>query len=123
MTHPLFHTRLLDAAARWAAEHPERRPVRGRRRGRRKPTVTSSAVPPPSATAIAAGVEQLASVLTVDEVADLLRVNRKTAYAAIKAGEIPGVRHVGNAIRVHRDTVLSWLSQGQVRVPRPRRKK
>lgn len=117
MTPPAFaHSRLLEDAARWAAERPEH-PPRPPRRERRKPKVA-----PPTAEEIAAAVE-LPSVLTVDELATLLRINRKTAYAAVKAGEIPGVRHVGNAIRVHRDTVLSWLAQGQVRVPRPRRKK
>lgn len=65
---------------------------------------------------------ELPQILTVDELATLLRVNRKTAYAAIRAGEIPGVRHIGSVIRAHRDTVLRWLSEGQARVPRPRRK-
>lgn len=67
-------------------------------------------------------VELLPPILTVDELAELLRVNRKTAYAAIKAGEIPGVRHIGGVIRAHRDTVLAWLAEGQARVSRPRRK-
>lgn len=60
--------------------------------------------------------------LTVDELAVLLRVNSKTAYSAIKAGEIPGVRRVGGVIRIHRDAVLAWLAQGQGRVSRSRRK-
>ncbi|MBK7583782.1 MAG: helix-turn-helix domain-containing protein [Myxococcales bacterium] len=64
----------------------------------------------------------LAPVLTVEELAGLLRVERKTAYSAINAGEIPGVRRIRGAIRVHRDTVLAWLAEGQARVPRPRRK-
>lgn len=67
-------------------------------------------------------VELLPPILTVDELAELLRVNRKTAYAAISAGEVPGVRRIGNTIRLHRDTVLAWLAEGQARVPRPRRK-
>lgn len=60
-------------------------------------------------------------VLTVDELAALLRVERKTAYAAIAKGDIPGVRRVGRTIRILRDAVLQWLAQGQVRVPRSRR--
>jgi excisionase family DNA binding protein len=56
-------------------------------------------------------------VLTVDELAELLRCNRKTVYAAIARGEIPGVRRLGGAIRIHRDTVLTWLGHGQVRAP------
>ena len=64
---------------------------------------------------------ELAAVLTVDEVASLLRVERKTVYAAIQRGEIPGVRRVGSLLRISRDAVLEWLSQGQGRVSRSRR--
>jgi excisionase family DNA binding protein len=37
----------------------------------------------------------LPSVLTVEEVADLMRIDRKTAYAAIADGDVPGVRRLG----------------------------
>lgn len=53
-------------------------------------------------------------VLTADEVADLLRVNRKTVYAAFKKGEIPGGRRIGGTIRFSRERVLQWLAEGQV---------
>jgi excisionase family DNA binding protein len=52
------------------------------------------------------------SVLTVDEVAGLLRVNRKTVYELIGRGEIPGARRLGRALRFSRDAVLDWLRQG-----------
>ena len=58
--------------------------------------------------------EQLPEVLTADQVAQLLHVNRKTVYAAFKAGEIPGGRRIRGAIRFHRDAVLQWLFEGQV---------
>jgi excisionase family DNA binding protein len=61
------------------------------------------------------------SVLTVDGLATLLRVERKTVYAAIARGEIPGVRRVGALLRVSRDRVLARLAQGQDRVSRSRR--
>ena len=61
------------------------------------------------------------SVMTVDELAALLRIERKTAYAAIANGEIPGVCRVGRSIRILRQAVLDWLAQGQVRVSRSRR--
>ena len=61
--------------------------------------------------------DALPAVLTVEELAHLLRVNRKTLYAAIAQGAIPGVVRVGNTIRVARDPVLLWL-QGQGRSPR-----
>jgi excisionase family DNA binding protein len=56
---------------------------------------------------------RIPEVLTADELALLLRVNRKTVYKSFKAGEIPGGRHVGGAIRFSRDRVLQWLADGQ----------
>ena len=55
----------------------------------------------------------LPPVLTVEEVADLMRIDRKTAYAAIAEGDVPGVRRVGRCIRVSRDVLLQWLAGGQ----------
>jgi excisionase family DNA binding protein len=52
------------------------------------------------------------AVLTADELAALLRVERKTVYAAIRRGEIPGVRRVGSCLRVSRDAVMRWLAEG-----------
>jgi excisionase family DNA binding protein len=60
----------------------------------------------------------LPPILTVDEVAELLRLDRKSIYAAIRRGEIPGVRRIGRTVRLHRATVLEWLAQGQGRAPR-----
>ncbi len=57
----------------------------------------------------------LPQVLTVEEVADLMRVDRKTAYAAIAAGGVPGVRRIGRCIRVSRDVLLRWLEQGEAK--------
>jgi len=62
----------------------------------------------------------LPPVLTVDEVAAFLRLNRKTVYEAIHRGEIPA-RRIGNALRIGRDQVIDWLRQG--RVPRTSRRK
>ena len=62
----------------------------------------------------------LPAVMTVDELAALLRVERKTVYSAIARGEIPGVRRIGRTLRASRDAVLAWLREG--RVSRSRRK-
>jgi excisionase family DNA binding protein len=62
----------------------------------------------------------LPAVLTVDELAVYLRVNRKTVYAAIAQGAIPGARRIGGTIRVDRDSVLKWLA-GEGRVSSSRR--
>jgi excisionase family DNA binding protein len=59
-------------------------------------------------------------VLTVDEVAALLRVDRKTVYEMVKRGELPGVRRVGRTIRVHEPSLVAWLANGQDCVSRSR---
>jgi excisionase family DNA binding protein len=59
------------------------------------------------------GGSSLPPVLTVEEVADLMRIDRKTAYAAIAEGEVPGVRRLGRCIRVSRDVLLRWLAEGE----------
>ena len=54
-------------------------------------------------------------VITVDELATVLRVNRKTVYEAISENKIPGVVRVGRNIRISKQVVLKWLhSQGHV---------
>jgi excisionase family DNA binding protein len=59
-------------------------------------------------------------VLSVDELARFLRVNRKTIYEAIARGEIPGARRIGRTYRIDRQAVLDWL-KGQGRALRSRR--
>ena len=57
----------------------------------------------------------LPALMRVEELAAVLRVNPKTLYALIRRGEIPGVVRVGRVIRMNRDVVVRWLSEGQVR--------
>jgi excisionase family DNA binding protein len=45
-------------------------------------------------------------MLTVDEAAALLRVNRKTVYEAIRRKQLPGVIHLGRTIRVSRSALV-----------------
>ena len=63
----------------------------------------------------------LPPVLRVPELAAFLRVDRKTVYELIASGALPGVRRCGRSVRIHRDTVLRWLADGQGRAPRSRR--
>ena len=53
-------------------------------------------------------------VLTVPELAALLRVSLPTAYSAVKRGEVPGVVRIGRVVRLHRETVVAWMAQGCV---------
>jgi excisionase family DNA binding protein len=61
-------------------------------------------------------------VLGIEELARLLRFNRKTAYELVASGRLPGVRRFGRTIRIDRDAVLEW-PRGQVRVSRIEEKK
>lgn len=56
--------------------------------------------------------EPASAVLTVDEVAALLRLNRKTIYEAFQRGDLPGGRRLGRSIRFDRATILAWLAAG-----------
>jgi len=60
------------------------------------------------------------SVLNVDELATLLRVNRKTVYDALSRGQIPGAIRIGGRYRILRNAVLHWLADGQGRASRSR---
>jgi excisionase family DNA binding protein len=51
----------------------------------------------------------LPEFLEADEVAALLRVDRKTIYEAARRGDIPGVIRIGRSLRFRRDAVLSWV--------------
>jgi excisionase family DNA binding protein len=61
------------------------------------------------------------AVLTVEELAALLRVNRKTVYDALSRGEIPGARRLGGRYRILRDAVIGWFASSQDCVSRSRR--
>jgi excisionase family DNA binding protein len=52
-------------------------------------------------------------VMTVGELARVMRLDKKTIYEQIAAGHLPGVRRCGRSLRIHRDTVLRWLADGQ----------
>lgn len=61
-------------------------------------------------------------LLTVAELAELLRVERKTAYKLCETGDVPGVRRIGpRLIRLHRPTVVAWLETGERGDSRSRR--
>lgn len=55
-------------------------------------------------------LRSLPPILKADEVAALLRINRKTLYEAVQRGEVPGAFRIGRSLRFRRDAVLLWLS-------------
>ena len=52
-------------------------------------------------------------VMTVEDVADYLRVPRSSVYKLAQSGELPG-RKVGKHWRFHRKTMEIWLTDNQI---------
>ncbi len=65
-----------------------------------KPSMSEQAPPPTIAPIV---------IVTADEVAQMLGVDRKTVYAAAERGEIPH-RRLGRRVLFERGTLLRWLS-------------
>lgn len=63
----------------------------------------------PTTTEVAT-LDQLPLMLTVEEVASILRVGRNTAYTAIADGSLPSIR-IGSRIRIPRASLASLLGQ------------
>jgi excisionase family DNA binding protein len=64
--------------------------------------------------AIPAHPSALPEILKAEEVASLLRINRKTLYEAVQRDEIPGAFRVGRrCLRFQRDALLAFLSPNQ----------
>lgn len=61
----------------------------------------------------------LAPVLSVEEAACFLRLNRKTVYEAVAAREMPG-RRIRNRVVIPRDALLEWLQGYDCVLPRKR---
>lgn len=57
------------------------------------------------------GNRRMNEVMTVDELADRLRIGRRAAYEAVRRGEIPGVVRIGRTIRVSAAAVDRWLGE------------
>ena len=57
-------------------------------------------------------VTSLSYLLTVDEVAAVLRTTRKAVYKRIQRGLLPGVIRDGRRILIRRDDLLAWLREG-----------
>lgn len=64
------------------------------------------------------GAAEALRCLTVGEVAEALRVDRKTVYRLVRSGALGGV-HVGRALRVPCSAVATYLAARTVAVARP----
>ncbi len=72
------------------------------------PASLGAAWPGPSTPTAAPRNDDLPTVMTADEVAALLRVDRKTVYDAVKDGTLPALR-LRKVIRFCREEVLQFL--------------
>ena len=57
-------------------------------------------------------------LLTLDEVADLLRTTRKAVYVMIARNRLPGVTRLGRRVLVRSDVLLDWLNQKSAPSPK-----
>ncbi len=55
----------------------------------------------------------LPPVLTVDQAAEVLNLDRKTLYFAIQRREIPGVRRFGKTLRISTEALMTWMYKGR----------
>ena len=54
-------------------------------------------------------MNELSMLITDNELAKLLRLNRDTAYKAVAERQVPGVRRIGRFIRIHRQSLMAWI--------------
>jgi len=52
------------------------------------------------------------TLLTIDEVADFLRLSKDTVYRMVQSGKMPAAK-VGTQWRFRRDEVESWLERNK----------
>ncbi len=50
--------------------------------------------------------------LTINEVAELLRLGERTVYDMLRAGRLPGAAKVGGKWRVDREKLVAWVAAG-----------
>jgi excisionase family DNA binding protein len=55
-------------------------------------------------------MEQFGSLMTIDEVAEYLRVKKRTVYDWVKKGKIPAMKTVG-LWRFRKDSIDNWLEE------------
>jgi len=57
------------------------------------------------------GTRSVPTLLTVDDVADLLRTTRRAVYAMVERRQLPGIVRIGRRVLVRADELLHWLNQ------------
>ena len=57
---------------------------------------------------VATDARELPLMLTIMDIAELLRVSKNTAYNFVKTGTVPSIK-VGHQIRVYREDMLNYI--------------
>ena len=88
------------------------------RRRSRASAMPASSTPmhtPPAAspTSAAPASSPVPHLLTVDEVAEMLRTSRKGIYALIYKGALPGVIRLHRRLLIDRADLVKWLNQSR----------
>lgn len=60
---------------------------------------------------------RLPELLTIDDVARVLRTSRGAVYAMVARGQLPGLTRIGRRVLIRADALLDWLNQK--RAPSP----
>lgn len=60
---------------------------------------------------VASGPEALPVLLTVDDVAQLLRTTNRAIYAMIERRQLPGIVRIGRRVLFRSTDLLDWLNQ------------
>ena len=55
-------------------------------------------------------LDELPLVLKVEQVAEILEINRNTAYELTRSADFPAIR-IGKSIRVPKQGFIDWLNQ------------
>lgn len=66
-------------------------------------------------------LEDLPALITVDELAALLRTSRKAIYGRVARALLPGVVRDGRRLLFDRDDVLDWIDGMRAPAPQDRR--
>lgn len=51
-------------------------------------------------------------LMTIPEVAELLRLSERLVYDMCRTGKLPGIAKVGGKWRIERDALVTWLKAG-----------
>lgn len=54
--------------------------------------------------------ESYSDVVTVSELAEMLKIGRNTAYELVRCGAIPSVK-VGKSIRISKEAIIDYVNQ------------